>query len=160
MARVPAISVESPELHFRTMARADLTEIMDIENISFPTPWTEAMILRELETPHSLHQVAEREGHVAGYMISWLTPPEAMIMSLAVHPELRGQGLGRALLEDSFRIFAQARLETVWLEVRTGNLMAQALYQKFGFREVYRRRGYYHDTGEDAIVMMKRIAAR
>jgi [ribosomal protein S18]-alanine N-acetyltransferase len=158
MARAPVISAESPELHFRTMSRADLTEIMEIENISFPTPWTEAMILRELETPHSIHRVAEREGRVAGYMISWLTPPEAMIMSIAVRPDWRGQGIGRGLLEDSFRTFVQTRLETVWLEVRTGNLKAQALYQKFGFREVYRRRGYYHDTGEDAIVMMKRIS--
>ena len=158
MGRAPAISAESPELRFRTMTRADLAEVMTIENVSFPTPWTEAMIMRELETPHSLHRVAEREGRVAGYLISWLTPPEAMIMSVAVHPDLRGQGIGRALLEDSFRFFSQARLEAVWLEVRTGNLTAQALYQKFGFREVYRRRGYYHDTGEDAIVMMKRIA--
>ena len=157
MARAPAISAESPEPHFRIMARADLAEVMAIENVSFPTPWTEAMVMRELETPHSLHRVAERDGHVAGYMISWLTPPEAMIMSVAVHPDLRGQGIGRALLEDSFRLFSQARLEAVWLEVRTGNLTAQSLYQKFGFREVYRRRGYYHDTGEDAIVMTKRL---
>jgi len=159
MGRAPAISAPGPDLHFRTLSRADLPEIMAIENVSFPTPWTEAMILRELETLHSLHRLAEHEGRVAGYIISWLTPPEAMIMSIAVHPDLRGRGIGRALLEDSFRHFSHARLEAVWLEVRTGNLTAQSLYHKFGFREAYRRRGYYHDTGEDAIVMTKRLGA-
>jgi ribosomal-protein-alanine N-acetyltransferase len=158
MTSEPAISAPSLELRFRDMSRTDLPEIMAIENISFPTPWTEAMILREFETPHSVHRLAEREARVAGYMISWLTPPEAMIMSLAVHPQLRRQGIGRALLSDSLKIFHSTGIETVWLEVRLQNLAAQSLYQRFGFREAYRRRGYYQDTGEDAMVMVKKVS--
>jgi len=158
MTPAPAIPATVPGTHFRTMARADLDEVMAIENVSFPSPWTEAMILRELETEPSLHRVAEREGQVAGYMISWLTPPEAMILSLAVHPDLRRQGIARGLMQDSFPIFTRTGIEVVWLEVRTGNLKAQGLYLSFGFREAYRRPAYYHDTGEDAIVMMKRIS--
>lgn len=157
MASKPAVPAPKPELIFRDLSRTDLPEVMAIENVSFPTPWTEAMILREFEAPHSIHRLAEREGHVAGYMISWLTPPEAMIMSVAVHPELRRQGIGWALLADSFRVFRSAGIETVWLEVRLRNLAGQSLYQRFGFREAYRRRGYYQDTGEDAIVMVKKV---
>lgn len=142
----------------RELTRADLPEVMAIENASFPTPWTEAMILRELELPYSLHRLAEQEGRVAGYIISWLTPPEAMILSLAVHPALRRQGIARTLLSDTFQLLAGRKVETVWLEVRVHNLPAQSLYQGFGFREAYRRRGYYQDTGEDAIVMLKKVA--
>ena len=131
--------------------------VLAIENVSFPTPWTEALFLRELEMPHSVHRVAEAKEQLLGYIISWLTPPEAMIMSLASHPEFRRQGLGRALLEDTFRIFLEHHIETAWLEARTSNLAAQDLYTGFGFSEAYRRRGYYQDTGEDAIVMMKRV---
>ena len=78
---------------------------------------------------------------------------EAHIATLATHPELRRNGIGRRLLARALQQAAQEGLRSAYLEVRAGNQAAQALYRSFGFVEDGRRPGYYKDNGEDAILM-------
>ena len=78
-------------------------------------------------------------------------------MKMAVHPEMRGDGLGFFLLARMIEEGRSQRAEKVWLEIRISNNAARGLYEKAGFREVGRRRGYYSHGKEDAIVMALNI---
>ena len=78
---------------------------------------------------------------------------ELHITNVAVHPEARRHGIARSLLESVFERARAGSARMVLLEVRPSNVEASALYESFGFRVVGRRRGYYYDTGEDALVM-------
>ncbi|WP_333416340.1 ribosomal protein S18-alanine N-acetyltransferase [Microcoleus sp. MOSTC5] len=85
----------------------------------------------------------------------WAILEEAHITILAIHPRFQGQGLGQALLWDLLKKAHYRQLERATLEVRESNLAAVSLYQKFGFKEAGRRKRYYEDTGEDALVMWR-----
>ncbi|MEG4077423.1 ribosomal protein S18-alanine N-acetyltransferase [Microcoleus sp. POL8_C6] len=85
----------------------------------------------------------------------WAILEEAHITILAIHPSFQGQGLGQALLWDLLKKAHYRQLERATLEVRESNLAAFSLYQKFGFKEAGRRKRYYEDTGEDALVMWR-----
>ncbi|NEQ64753.1 MAG: ribosomal protein S18-alanine N-acetyltransferase [Symploca sp. SIO2D2] len=83
----------------------------------------------------------------------WSILEEAHITILAVHPDWRGQGLGQLLLYALLKKAQELQLEWATLEVKPSNQAALSLYQKFGFVEAGRRRCYYQDTGEDALIL-------
>ncbi|MDB9511336.1 ribosomal protein S18-alanine N-acetyltransferase, partial [Kamptonema animale CS-326] len=85
----------------------------------------------------------------------WSILEEAHITILAIHPDYQGQGFGQALLYALLKSAHQQKLEWATLEVRSSNLVAISLYQKFGFQEAGRRRGYYQDSGEDALILWR-----
>jgi len=85
----------------------------------------------------------------------WAILEEAHITILAIHPRFQGQGLGQALLWALLTKAHSRQLERATLEVRDSNLAAVSLYNKFGFKEAGRRKRYYKDTGEDALVMWR-----
>ncbi|MEG4840769.1 ribosomal protein S18-alanine N-acetyltransferase [Microcoleus sp. B9-D4] len=85
----------------------------------------------------------------------WAILEEAHIIMLAIHPQFQGQGLGQALLLALLKSACDRQLERSTLEVRDSNLAAVYLYKKFGFKEAGRRKRYYEDTGEDALVMWR-----
>ena len=85
----------------------------------------------------------------------WAILEEAHIIMLAIHPQFQRQGLGQALLLALLKSAHDRQLERSTLEVRDSNLAAVSLYQKFGFKEAGRRKRYYEDTGEDALVMWR-----
>ncbi|MEG4174299.1 ribosomal protein S18-alanine N-acetyltransferase, partial [Microcoleus sp. S13_C3] len=85
----------------------------------------------------------------------WAILEEAHIIMLAIHPQFQGQGLGQALLLALLKSACDRQLERATLEVRDSNLAAVSLYKKFGFKEAGRRKRYYEDTGEDALVMWR-----
>ncbi|WP_347342599.1 ribosomal protein S18-alanine N-acetyltransferase [Coleofasciculus sp. FACHB-1120] len=95
------------------------------------------------------------EGALVGIGCLWAILEEAHITILGVHPNYRGQGLGQALLYALLKKAWERRLEWATLEVRASNRPAQSLYEKFGFQEVGRRRRYYKDTGEDALILWR-----
>ncbi len=86
----------------------------------------------------------------------WAILEEAHIIMLAIHPSFQRQGLGQALLWALLKSACDRQLERSTLEVRDSNLAAVSLYKKFGFKEAGRRKRYYEDTGEDALVMWRR----
>ena len=93
---------------------------------------------------------------VVGYTCRWRVTDEVHVLNVAVHPERRGRGFGRLLLEGIVGEARSSRARVVYLEVRAGNVVARRLYRSLGFRELGVRRGYY-GPGQDAIVMELRL---
>jgi len=147
--------VGKPELRIRPLTRSDLNRVVEIEHAVFSAPWSRASFEGELATGSSAPWVAERDGVVIAYLISWVAADELHIGNIAVAPAFQREGIGRELLRYSLDDAATRGLAHATLEVRVSNDRAIQLYEEFGFRPVAMRRGYYSDTGEDALVMMK-----
>lgn len=145
------------ELEMKPMGIEDLDEVMDIEISSFPTPWTLGIFMREFDLEFSHRYVFDFEGGVAGYIVFWLIEGEAHIMSVAVRRDLRRLGIGTEVLKRSLAKAKEIGGKYVFLEVREHNDAGIGLYGKMGFRVVYKRRGYYTDTKEDALIMVRDI---
>ncbi|MCS7206544.1 MAG: ribosomal protein S18-alanine N-acetyltransferase [Dehalococcoidia bacterium] len=90
---------------------------------------------------------------VNGYVSTWFLGGDAHIVAIAVATPYRRQGIGELLLMGSIEEAMRRRAQAVTLEVRVSNIPAQRLYEKYGFVVVGRRRGYYLDNGEDALIM-------
>ncbi len=138
----------------REMGRSDIRSILVIERDSFPTPWTEWMFESQLGFKGvSINIVLETEAGISGYAIAWVAYDEIHLLSIAVAPEDRRRGYGRALLEGIIERGAARGGSLVVLEVREGNDPARNFYDGMGFKVIGKRRKYYIDTGEDAFVM-------
>lgn len=146
----------------RLMTIADLPAVMAIERSSFSLPWSEGSFRSDLTTnPAASLIVAERDGRVVGYVGIWKVLDEAHISTLAVAPETRGEGIGEALMQAAMRSAAAAGAVEMTLEVRDSNQPAQWLYRRLGFEVVGRRRRYYKDNLEDAVLMtLRRLPER
>jgi [ribosomal protein S18]-alanine N-acetyltransferase len=141
---------------------ADLDGVLDVDVLSFTRPWTRAMYESEfLNRDTSRMFVLRTAGRpVAGYCAAWFILDEIHINNIAVRPELRGQGLGSALLT---HVLEEGRAVGAWratLEVRRSNDDARRLYERFGFRVAGVRRDYYTDPTEDALVLWREEAIR
>ena len=137
----------------RAMGRADIDAVYEIEQLSFRTPWSRAALLGELKNDVAVYRLLVADGAVAGYCGMWLLFDEAHITNIAVRPELRGQGYGKLMLAASMRTAANRSAGRMTLEVRENNRVAQNMYAAFDFVQAGRRRGYYQDTGEDALIL-------
>ena len=137
------------------MDRSHLAAVAALERLCFTTPWTEAMLEEELYNDTASFIVAQRaDGEVLGYAGLHIILDEGYIDNVAVRPEYRRQGVADRLL-DVFCRFGQARLAFLTLEVRPSNTAAVALYEKHGFREAGRRKNYYENPTEDALLLTK-----
>ena len=158
-----AIAPELPRAYLRDMRREDLPAVLDIERRSFAQPWSRAFFEKELATPFARLVVAVEEAvprsQVIGYTCRWRVTDEVHLLNVAVHPERRGLGHGRALVAAVVAEAEAARGRVVYLEVRAGNVIARRLYRQLGFRDLGVRRGYY-GPGQDAIVMELRLGGR
>lgn len=130
-----------------------LQEILKIEELSFQSPWSVRALRSEIENPISHLWAAIMGKLTSGYICFWMFDSEIQLMSMAVHPHDRGKGLGHYLLKEMIEAGISKGMRQIWLEVRPSNVVAKGLYERFGFKEAYRRPGYYPDTHEDAIVM-------
>jgi ribosomal-protein-alanine N-acetyltransferase len=108
-----------------------------------------------LEISHPATQNSKLPQKLIGLGCLWAILEEAHITILAIDPRFQGRGLGQALLWALLKSACDRQLERATLEVRSSNLAAVALYKKFGFKEAGRRKRYYEDTGEDALVMWR-----
>ncbi len=162
----------------RPMEPADVSAVVAIERVSFPTPWLATSFLYELNhnarssyhvllKPAASDHTSSRRGlrgwlrgvtgqvdesRVIGYVGFRFEPAEAHISTIAVHPDWRGRGLGELLLLTAMAQSLDLGVGIVTLEVRPSNHVAQGLYRKYGFRFKGVRKGYYRD-GEDAWLM-------
>ena len=144
----------------REMGKTDIPAVLGIERRSFPTPWTEWMFESHLKfTGVSVNLVLEAEKGIRGYAIAWMAQDEIHLLSIAVGPDDRRLGYGRALLEEVIRRGGEWGGSLVVLEVREGNEPARNFYENMGFRVIGKRRKYYIDTGEDAFVMVLALQA-
>lgn len=136
------------------MRADDLDSVVAIERASFTMPWSRGAFLYEMEKNRVARCLVMRDGgRVVAYLCLWEIGDEVHVTNIAVDPALRRQGIGRSLLRGVLDDARDRGLRLVALEVRPSNFEARALYESFGFRVVGRRRGYYYDTGEDALVM-------
>ena len=141
-------------LEIRRLTYADLPQVIAIERRAFPTPWSLAMFVLELSKPAGVCLTALREGEMLGYLICSRYDTVWHIMNVAVDPIRRREGIATALLADLLRRL-DGQHARFTLEVRESNAGAIALYERFGFRAAGRRRRYYQDNGEDAVVMWR-----
>lgn len=148
-------------LHPAPMSLEDLDAVLAIERASFVTPWSRAAFRYELLQNRVARCVVMRtDGEVVGYLCLWEIGHEIHITNLAVHPRFRRQGIARALLGATLEEARRTGVEQAFLEVRPTNSEARALYESLGFQVIGRRKGYYFDTGEDALVMEVQLPAR
>jgi len=157
--------VASKPLHIRRAVRDDLPGILAIERASFSDPWTEESFLTALDLNRMQLLVAETPASesgdgasgLAGYVVALVIGSEAEIADLAVAADWRRRGIGQALLTRSIAELAAAGVRTLYLEVRESNRAARTLYESNGFRSVGRRRGYYRQPVEDALLLRREI---
>jgi ribosomal-protein-alanine N-acetyltransferase len=151
-ARYRAVRIEP-------MAATDLETVLDIEYLSFTTPWPRDIFLGELRDSKLAHLFVarlaegEQQGRVVGYSCTWVVADEMHITSFAVHPSFRRQHVGHQLLAGILSRAVELGCRQAVLEVRASNRGAQRLYGSFGFAPVTVRKRYYADDHEDAIVM-------
>lgn len=151
--------VEDVSWHVRSAVPADLPGLVSLEQACFAIPWSEESLRYDLcDHPAAHYFVADApDGSLAGYAAFWQALDEAQITNVAVAPAWRRRGLGRLLLQALIGKASELALETLFLEVRSSNRPAIALYESAGFKSVGLRRAYYSDNGEDAIIMLKNI---
>ena len=149
----------APGTRLRDLASGDLDGVMAVEGASFSSPWSRALFEEEIGRRFSDAIVAVEDpgGAVAGYAVCWTLGGESHLLNIAVRPDARQRGIGRSLLRECIRRSARAGGRRIVLEVRAGNHPAIRLYRRNGFRPAGIRKGYYTDTGEDAIVFTRDI---
>ena len=135
----------------RRLAYSDLPAVIAIERRSFPTPWSLAMFVLELSKPSGICLAASAGDDMLGYVICSRYDQVWHLMNIAVAPEHRRRGIAWALMT---RLVEEARgVLPFTLEVRVSNTKAIEMYERFGFRSAGVRPRYYHDNGEDALIM-------
>lgn len=135
------------------MDKSHLDAVAALERVCFSKPWPRSMLEDELYNPNVSLVVAEGEdGAVLGYGEIGVVLDEGCLEKIAVDPAWRRQGVAEAILSAYLR-FGRAKLAFLTLEVRASNEAAIGLYKKLGFDEVGRRKGYYTEPKEDAVLM-------
>jgi len=133
----------------------DIDAIYEIEQENFSSPWSKISFYEELKHHYSYLWVAKdtitRE--IAGFICFWIIWDEMHILNIAVRKSLQGRGIGSLLISEAFNYAVKKQVKWIRLEVRETNQKAISFYKKLGFKKVGRRRRYYFDTGEDAIIM-------
>ena len=126
---------------------------MEIERLCFPTPWSRAAFLQEINYNKSVFKTLRRGSRLIGYGGFWHVLDEIHISNIAIHPDYRRRGYGRILLIHLLEEAASKGVSKASLEVRRSNIAAQKLYESFGFKVVTIRKNYYAIENEDALVM-------
>lgn len=139
------------------MSLRDLKEVHEIEVLSFSNPWTKGLFFAELQNPlshpYTVKLIRNNKDIVVGYTIFWVVSDEAHLLNIAVHPDYRGQGIGRKLIDFVIHTSDELGLRGIFLEVRRSNKAARNLYERVGFEYIGVRKGYYSDNKEDAMLM-------
>ena len=157
MITISAATAQKPAI--RLMREDDLEKVAEIDQLSFSMPWSKRVYAYEIhDNQNSLCWVAEIQSpagrrQVCGMIVTWIRLDEAHIATFAVHPDHRGKGLAKRMLKTALIAAIHHGTTQVILEVRSGNNIAQELYQHFKFKEVGQRPRYYKDNNEDAIIM-------
>lgn len=114
------------------------------------SPWSLEQIVADMDKPETDYFIVQEKGEVVGFLSTLLLVGELEITNIAVHPDCQGRGLANQLLTQ-----LDAERQPIFLEVRSSNQRAQSLYKKHGFKPVGRRKNYYHNPTEDAVLMRR-----
>jgi [ribosomal protein S18]-alanine N-acetyltransferase len=146
---------------FSPLREADLPRILEIERVCFSQPWSEDSF-REVVAGRTFPSLAARtaSGELMGYIVFSEAADELHILNVAVHPSHRKHGVASAMLTYLHNYAAERGREFSYLEVRESNRPAQELYAKFGYKILTKRKMYYVDDRENAIVMVAELKPR
>lgn len=142
------------DFDINSLCPLDLGDIIDIEKASFSDPWSETALLSSIEGPYCLTSCARMDGRVIGYIMGTALYEDCEITNVAVAPARRGKGAAKAMMEYFLSICREKNIERVLLEVRESNTPAIGLYASFGFAVYGRRKEYYREPTEDALLMV------
>ncbi|KQV84741.1 ribosomal-protein-alanine acetyltransferase [Massilia sp. Root351] len=143
-------------LNYEPMQDGDIDEVVALEESVYPYPWTRGNFADSLASGYHAWVLRNQSMQLMGYFLVMQMVDEAHLLNVAVAQEWQGQGLGRFLLNQSVACARGLGMESMLLEVRPSNVRALELYQRYGFEQIGRRKGYYPAGGqqrEDAIVM-------
>lgn len=141
----------------RLTTPGEIDELVALDALCFERPWGRDAYLRELDDPARCWLLGARgaDGGLAGHCAFWRLLDELHINTVAVHPEVRRQGVGRALLAEVLAVGQRVGAPKTFLEVRSSNGAAVALYREAGFQVAQVRRAYYSNPVEDALVLWR-----
>ena len=137
------------------MTADHVSSVAALEAICFADPWSESSVGSELKNPLSLWLIALEGGSVVGYVGSQTVMGESDMMNVAVHPDHRRRGIAKVLIGALIQALKDRESCCLTLEVRASNAPAIALYDSLGFAEAGRRKNYYRNPKEDALILRK-----
>jgi [ribosomal protein S18]-alanine N-acetyltransferase len=143
----------------RAMEAYDLPTVLRIEVESYSVPWSESTFRGLLRRRDAEMIVATADERVVGYAVFWCVLDQSELGNVAVTGAWRGRGVGELLVAEVIRRASARGVREIFLEVRPSNAVARRLYERFGFRHVGRRRNYYQEPVEDALVLRRPLDA-
>ena len=141
-------------MEIRKASAKDTTRISELEAEIFSDPWSERSVADTISHEGAMCYVAVRDGEIIAYILGRIIPPEGEIYRIATAPLHRKRGIAYRLLDYAVKCERGHGLETLFLEVRSQNAPARALYNAYGFREIGIRKKYYKNPDDDAIIML------
>ena len=142
-------------IRYEQMNASHIGQVAQLEKLCFSDPWSENSVASELHNPLSLWLVALEGETLVGYVGSQTVMGETDMMNVAVHPDHRRQGIALALIRALIEALQARESHSLTLEVRVSNVPAIGLYESLGFQEAGRRRNYYRNPKEDALILRK-----
>ena len=137
------------------MQASHIEALAELERMCFDPPWSFDALADELSNPLAVFRVAEMEGGVAGYVGMHHIVDEGYITNIAVFPKFRRRGVAADLMGELFTYARENEMQLITLEVRQSNRVAIDFYARYGFKEEGRRRRFYHNPTEDALIMTR-----
>ena len=141
-------------MEIRRAVADDASAIVELENLYFSDPWDRKTVFSYICSEYGTCFVALEDGRPIAYVIGRMIAPEGEIYRIAVDENYRRRGVGYRLLSFMLKTERGRGLETVFLEVRSRNAAAIALYKAHGFAEMGIRKNYYRDPDDDALIMI------
>ncbi len=150
------------ELILDHATEADIVSLLAVERLCFSRPWGHISFSAELAAETGYNCTAREkceppDSRIAGYLFFRVIADEMQILRIAVAPDWRRQGIARQILGMGLQKALEAGAGVCFLEVRASNIPAMSLYSRMGFRCIGQRPGYYPETGEDALILMKNL---
>lgn len=140
-----------------SMSMTDLPEAVEIERTTIYSPWSGEMFQKEIEARNPGLKTFRLKNRLVGYFCFWKVLNEAHLLNLALHVDFRGKGLGRFMMRNLEQTCKEMEISKILLEVAETNYVAIKLYKNCGFVKVGIRKRFYQETGDDAILMEKRL---
>ncbi len=143
------------DIVLRDMVERDLPHVLEVENASYSVPWSEATFCGLLRRIDAEMIVASSAGVILGHSAYWHVLDQGELGNVAVVESARGRGIGAMLVTEVIARAGKRGVRELFLEVRPSNASARHLYAKFGFLQVGRRKNYYQQPTEDALVLRR-----
>ncbi len=144
----------------RAMKSSDIDKILYIEQTVFSDPWSASMIADMYESDYDYIWVADKDGDIIAYINMRILSHEAELMRIAVLECYRGRGLAYKLMQEAVQLCTERNADSIFLEVRASNQPAISLYKKYNFYEIGRRKAYYSNPSDDALLMRMQVRVK